>query len=178
MKKPLILFAVALAACSQQAENAQNSGLDTNIAAEPTGSAVPGEDGQQPADPPVGDVTTPPQQNETDPPAEPTGDVSLSVTPARTSAGSTVTLTLGNESRQAIGYNLCTSALQTASGSAVRTDRVCTMELRTLQPGRSASYSYELPGSLADGRYRFSTGLERMPDGGRLTVTSNSFEVR
>lgn len=52
------------------------------------------------------------------------------------------------------------------------------MELRTLQPGQTINYNYELPRNLAGGSYRFSTGIEWMQNGSRTTVTSNRFEVR
>lgn len=106
------------------------------------------------------------------------GEVTLTATPPETSAGSTMVLRLANGSRQAIGYNLCTSALLDASGNAVKTDRVCTMELRTLAPAGAANYDYDLPADLPSGSYRFSTDLERMQSGDRTTVTSNTFDVR
>ena len=108
----------------------------------------------------------------------PPGEVTLTAAPPQTSSGSTMVLSLANASAQQIGYNLCTSALQTAAGTAVQTDRVCTMELRTLTPGATATYNYELPANLPAGSYRFSTGVERMQSGDRTTVTSNTFEVR
>ena len=89
-----------------------------------------------------------------------------------------MTLTLRNGDRQQIGYNLCTSALETSAGRPVPSNRVCTMELRTLGPGRSATYSYKLPVNMADGSYRFLTQVEWMQSGRRSGVRSNSFEVR
>lgn len=111
-------------------------------------------------------------------PLPPAGAVTLTAAPPVTTAGSTMTLTLANASQQTIGYNLCTSALQTTSGAPVPTGVVCTMELRTLQPGRTASYNYRLPANLAQGRYHFSTNVERMPAGDRGTITSNTLDVR
>lgn len=109
---------------------------------------------------------------------EPSGQVALLAAPARTTGGSTMTLTLTNGSSGQIGYNLCTSALQTSAGVDVPTSRVCTMELRTLEPGRSADYRYELPVNMADGSYRFLTQVEWMQSGRRSGVASNSFTVR
>lgn len=111
-------------------------------------------------------------------PLPPIGAVTLTAALPVTTAGSTMVLTLANGSQQTIGYNLCTSSLETASGAPVPTGLVCTMELRTLQPGGTASFNYPLPANLADGRYRFSTNVERMPAGDRGTVTSNTFDVR
>lgn len=108
----------------------------------------------------------------------PPGDVTLAASPPQASAGSTIVLSLANGSALEIGYNLCTSALQSASGTVVQTDRVCTMELRILAPGATATYNHELPASLPAGTYRFSTSIERMQSGDRTSVTSNAFEVR
>lgn len=113
------------------------------------------------------------------PPAPPSaGGVTLTAAPSRTSRGAIVTLSLTNGSRQLIGYNLCTSALETTAGRPVPNDRVCTMELRTLNPGGSATYAYELPASIASGNYRFSASAERMGAGTRTVVRSNRFQVR
>lgn len=111
-------------------------------------------------------------------PGVPSGGVALTAAPAQVPPGATMTLTLSNGSPERLGYNLCTSAILTASGSRVPTDRVCTMELRMLEPGRSATYPYQLPANIARGTYRFSTGVERMPSGTRATLTSNEFAVR
>lgn len=192
MHRVAILAAVLLASCSQQDDNELNAELDENVASETAGDVPIPEDGSpatpgvppndgapaQPGAPPNGQTPVPPDQNQVEPAPEPAGPVTLAAAPRRTSAGSTVTLTLSNGSRQAVGYNLCTSALQTRAGRAVDTDRVCTLELRTLNPGQRATYGYELPASLPDGRYRFSTGLDRMPEGGRTTVISNNIAVR
>ena len=173
MRQTHLVIALLLAACSAEQDNLANA--DGNGA--PADVAIEGGSEQPAAPPPNEQAPSPPPTN--GPPAEePGGEVTLSAVPARVGNGGTVTLRLINGSNQTVGYNLCTSALETASGAAVQTDRICTMELRTLQPGRSANYSYELPGSLPDGRYRFSTGAERMPTGGRTVVRSNTIEVR
>ena len=179
MRKTIVLLALMAGACSQQPENSGNA-AEANAEAG-AGSDVPilGNEGQAPSAPIGNDqMPVPPGDNEAVPPPAPSGNVTLTAAPTQTSAGSAVTLTLANGSRQTVGYNLCTSALQTAAGAEVRTDRVCTLELRTLEPGRNATYRYELPGRLSDGRYRFSTGLDQMPSGGPTSVTSNTIEVR
>ena len=109
---------------------------------------------------------------------EPSGDVTLAAAPAQTTGGSTMTLTLRNGSSQQIGYNLCTSALETSAGRSIPTSRVCTMELRTLEPGRNADYRYELPVNMAEGSYRFVTQVEWMQSSRGSGVRSNSFAVR
>lgn len=90
-----------------------------------------------------------------------------------------VVLTLENGSTQAISYNLCTSALErntNGSWTAVPEDRVCTMELRSLTPGNTATFTATLPPGAQAGEYRYSTNVER-DAGGRVTVSSNSVRV-
>ncbi len=94
-------------------------------------------------------------------------------------ADGSTTLTLHNNSSETVGYNLCTSVLQerTSQGwEVVPEDRACTMELRTLQPGAQADQSIELPAE-ADGQVRFSTTVELMDSGERVTVVSNPLTV-
>ena len=168
----ILSVSVVFAACSANGD--ENAANEANLA---TGQAedVPIQGGESvpPPGAPANDQSPAPPGSE-----EPQGDISLAAAPARTEAGATVTLTLTNGTDNAIGYNLCTSALQTAAGTAVATDRVCTMELRTLQPGRNASYGYELPASLPDGGYRFSTSIDHMSGSGPGSVRSNAIEVR
>lgn len=107
-------------------------------------------------------------------------DVSLAVEPAAASTGESITLLLRNESSGAIGYNLCTSGLERQVGGdwqAVPSDRVCTMELRTLEPGQQARHAAELPGGLPPGRYRYHTTVERLGAGLRDAVRSEPFRV-
>ncbi len=89
-----------------------------------------------------------------------------------------VTLTLRNGSAAPVGYNLCSSGLQRASGGsweAIETDEVCTMELRILQPGGSATFEKTLPADLRPGEYRYTTNLEE--NGTRGAAISNPFRV-
>jgi hypothetical protein len=171
----LVALAILLASCSV---NENDNAMDSNMASDQaTDQPIMGENGQPastgnqqspaPAPPPNGQ-----------PAPGPSGDVMLSASPSRTAAGSTMTLTLTNSANYTVGYNLCTSAIETAAGSSVPTDRVCTMELRTLQPGRSANYSFELPANLGDGSYRFSTGAENLDAGPRAAVKSNMCTVQ
>lgn len=108
-----------------------------------------------------------------------TGDVRLDVAPNPASADGTVRLTLANHSDGTVGYNLCTSAFERGDGATwtpLRTDRVCTMELRTLTAGGTTTYSIDAPD--APGRYRAFTVVERMGSGQRARVVSHTFEVR
>lgn len=110
----------------------------------------------------------------------PAADVTLTVTPETASAGDSISLTLANPATEQIGYNLCASSLERQSAdswNAVPTDIVCTMELRTLDPGAQADYRTALPATLAPGRYRYTTTVELMQTGSRHAVTSNAFTV-
>lgn len=159
MRPTAVALASLLFACTVDGENASNNAESAELNG---GLAVP--PAQQP---PTGEGAT-----------VPAGDIGLRASPERVGPGASVTLTLNNGSRGRLGYNLCTSLLQTAAGEEVRSDRVCTMELRILEPGRAATYSYDLPSALEDGSYRFSTSVEPMDDGAPTTFTSNAIEVR
>lgn len=89
-----------------------------------------------------------------------------------------MTLRLANGTSEQIGYNLCTSQLQReVSGrwEPVESDRICTMELRLLQPGGEDAFAIELEG-VAAGRYRFVTSVERA--GAMPELASEPFRVR
>lgn len=112
--------------------------------------------------------------------ATPVSSVRLLVQPASVSAGGTATLVLANGSSADVGYNLCTSGLERRQGDAwspVPSDRVCTMELRSLAPGAEARYELELPGALPAGEYRALTSVEVQSRNEMLAVTSDPFRV-
>jgi len=91
-----------------------------------------------------------------------------------------VRLRLQNGSSERIGYNLCVSALQRRDGgnwTAVRTDDVCTMELRILEPGGAATFDKTLPGGLAPGEYRYTTNVEMPLGRSQTSVSSNAFRM-
>jgi hypothetical protein len=160
-----IALSLSLLLCACQIEAGDNAG---NAA----GPAPPGQGGEAPA--PAGEDRGEPANLA----GEPAGGVELSALPAETRANSTVTLTLSNGSDEQVGYNLCTSALESAAGREVPTNRVCTMELRTLEPGRTATYGYRLPVNMLDGSYRFASQVHRMESGEIVTVRSSGFTVR
>lgn len=108
------------------------------------------------------------------------GEVTLAVEPANPSPGDSVSITLRNGSGAALHYNLCASGLerQTNGGwETVPSERVCTMELRTLEPSADASFALELPNDLQPGGYRFRTSVEILDSGERNDVTSDPFRV-
>ncbi len=109
-----------------------------------------------------------------------TADVELRVEPTTLQAGDTATLILRNNSSVTLGYNLCPTALERKDGEmwqAIPSERMCTMELRMLEPGQEASYRYGLPTDLVAGDYRFVTGVNRMPDGDGTGVASETVRI-
>lgn len=108
--------------------------------------------------------------------------VTLRVEPAAVSAGDSLQLMLENGLEEPLGYNLCTSALEWRRGETwqpVPSDRVCTMELRILEPGQEADFRFAMPElpQLPAGEYRAVTGVEHMTSGGRTEVRSEPFRV-
>jgi hypothetical protein len=116
-----------------------------------------------------------------DGPAEQPQEMRFFVQPAEVGSGETVTLVLENRSAAAVGYNLCASSLERLAGEewqSVPSDRMCTMELRTLPDGEDATYPMGLPPDLAPGEYRFRTTVERLEAGDRARLESAPFLVR
>lgn len=106
--------------------------------------------------------------------------VALELSRVPTAPGEEVTLELINGSSTAVGYNLCTSTLVRqvdGTWSPVPSDRVCTMELRSLQPGENDRFTLALPVDLGPGTYRFTTRIE-VEGGDMEEVASPSFELR
>lgn len=187
MRMLAAVLAVLLAACGTAEDNqTANVGTNAAVASQATeGGAGTNEAGATANEPartsgmPVPEAPdTPEMIANKDGPAEPSGTISLSAAPARASAGETMTLTLRNGSRQQIGYNLCTSRLETAGGRPVPSDRVCTMELRLLRPAQVATYRYDLPARLDEGSYRFATGIDIPGEDAGRVIFSNSFQIR
>lgn len=85
-------------------------------------------------------------------------------------------LALRNGSAQAIGYNLCASSLERRSGDRwqpVASQRLCTMELRSLAPGGEARYRVSLE-NVPPGEYRARARI----DGNPPEVATDPFIVR
>lgn len=105
--------------------------------------------------------------------------VSLAATP--TATRDSILLTLRNESAQPVGYNLCSSAVERRAGTDWQnqpTDRVCTMELRTLSAGEQATFTTTLPAGATPGDYRFVARVAIPLNGELRTVASNTVSVR
>lgn len=91
--------------------------------------------------------------------------------------GTPIVLTLRNQGSEQVGYNLCTARLeQLVDGEwkALPSDRVCTMELRTLMPGSSASFPFYDLEDLAPGTYRFRVNIH---SGSTEWLTTEAFVV-
>lgn len=90
--------------------------------------------------------------------------------------GEKVLLTLRNNSDEPMGYNLCSSALQRGPAwEPVKTDEICTMEIRYLGRGASTTFEKTLPSDLTAGEYRYVTIIDAETT--RFVVGSNPFRV-
>jgi len=94
--------------------------------------------------------------------------------------GGGVRLVLENASGEVLGYNLCTHALERNDGvewKALPVSRVCTMELRLLNPGAEAGYDAILPEELSAGEYRFRVAVNFMDTERHRDLASTAFQV-
>lgn len=106
--------------------------------------------------------------------------VELLIAPEMPAAGQEAVLTLRNGSAGAVSYNLCASTLMRHNGAAwepIRSDRVCTMELRVLAPGEEDEFTVTIPTELAPGSYRFETTISDPGDGESESLGSKIFLV-
>jgi hypothetical protein len=117
-------------------------------------------------------------------PADPPPPASSTIAGVRLSAerisSSIIRLALDNGAPHQIGYNLCSSALQRRSGSTwepVGTGEICTMELRTLNPGFDATFEKTLPLNMSAGEYRYITNIESPLGAQQAGVASDSFRL-
>jgi hypothetical protein len=107
-------------------------------------------------------------------------DVVLRAQPTPATAGGSLTLVLENGSGEQVGYNLCASSLDrrvAEEWQPVPSDRVCTMELRILEPGGEADFTLDLPTDLPTGEYRATTDVAWMERGGRVSVSTQPFRI-
>ena len=91
-----------------------------------------------------------------------------------------VLLRLTNGSDMPIGYNLCTTVIEREEETwmALPSDVACTMELRTLAPGASATFERELTASVYPGEYRFRAAVESPLGTRQIGVVSNAVSIR
>jgi hypothetical protein len=93
-----------------------------------------------------------------------------------------IRITLTNRTDALIGYNLCVAALERLEAGQwadvpERPAEICTMELRTLQPGGSDDFTHTIPQAVPPGVYRFRTGVESPLGDAQASVASDRFEV-
>jgi hypothetical protein len=101
---------------------------------------------------------------------------------ARYSAADTAHLVLTNRLDDMLGYNLCVSVLERRIEDRWVTaphqeERVCTLELRTLEPGATATFAWDLDPRLPSGTYRFRNHFELMTAGERAEFATNEFAL-
>ncbi|MDX1610049.1 MAG: hypothetical protein R3225_08010 [Halofilum sp. (in: g-proteobacteria)] len=97
-------------------------------------------------------------------------------------AGETATLRLRNPLAEPAGYNACTWTLERREADGWQTaphedERVCTMELRTLAAGESASPRFRFDERLPAGRYRLRLVLHALESDTREIRYSESFRI-
>lgn len=94
--------------------------------------------------------------------------------------GATVSATLVNLSSRPLGFSFCNARLQRRNGSSWQTVdealMICTLELRMLSPGGSATYTRQLPEDLATGVYRLQAFVGR--DGPGEPISTQGFAVQ
>lgn len=99
--------------------------------------------------------------------------------------GEQVSLRLGNESIQPLGYNLCFSALQRREGQdwvaaprpSTSPRELCSAPQYRMMSGESDSFLKTLDASLPEGEYRYRTDVEWTWNDERMELVSNSFRV-
>ncbi|HEU5174711.1 MAG TPA: hypothetical protein VFT96_08160 [Gemmatimonadaceae bacterium] len=118
-----------------------------------------------------------------------TSPIAITVDRDTYSPGAEVGLRLENRSESRFGYNACQRRVEREAGSGWLTiaepDRVCTMEIRMLDPHATKTDRTDLPGALEPGRYRLLISFMYEPDAGgtpgeprRVVAASNVFRVQ
>ena len=113
------------------------------------------------------------------------GDVVLETDRETYAPGQELSLRLGNESIEALGYNLCFSTLQRREGEEwaavprpeTAPRELCAASQSGLAPGGSTSSVRTLAAWLPEGEYRYLTNVEWRWNGERMDVVSNTFRV-
>jgi hypothetical protein len=115
----------------------------------------------------------------------PTADVSLTLDRTSYTAGATATMRIRNSTNDTFGFNACSSrTIERQNGSSwtphSEPDRMCTMELRLLQPKETQSAATDLPSNLTPGTYRMVLTLSlqgREATGGGVRAVSPTFRI-
>jgi len=99
---------------------------------------------------------------------------------AKRTSPSTILLTLRNSSAHPAGYNLCSSALERRiddTWTKVPTDDICTMEIRNLDSGKTATFEKHPSSSLPAAEYRYTTRVESPIGDKGVVIASDVFIV-
>ena len=116
------------------------------------------------------------------------GDVTLTLDRDTYAPGATVTMTIRNRGRDTLGYNQCSSrSVERQEGADWvphrEPERMCTMELRLLNPNETQTATTDIPATVPRGGvYRMVLTLSRQqatPSGQTSSVhaTSKTFRV-
>ena len=93
----------------------------------------------------------------------------------------TLHLTIANHGHSSYSFNPCTRVVEHESPSGwervSEPNRMCTMVAWLLAPDSARTATTTLPSSIAAGRYRLRLALTREGEPGRMSVTSEAFEV-
>jgi hypothetical protein len=113
--------------------------------------------------------------------SRPAVGLQFTVSPRYPTAGDSVTLTLSNGEAAAVGLNLCTARLirgASGPGDSVPEERMCTMELRILEPGAADSVRLVLPDTLSGPSYHYLLTVERQGAGETVEISTAEFRPR
>jgi hypothetical protein len=118
-----------------------------------------------------------------------TSPIAITVDRETYSPGAEVGLRIENRSDSRFGYNACPRRVEREADSGWVTipepDRVCTMEIRMVEPRSTKTDRTDLPGALEPGRYRLLISFLQEPEAGaapgeprRVLAASNVFRVQ
>ena len=111
-------------------------------------------------------------------------EVTLRLDRATYTPGATATMTIRSTSRDTLGYNPCSNrSVERQQGSTwvahAEPDRMCTMELRLLNPGETQTAPADIPAGLSAGTYRMVLTLsrQRQPRAGETAASGTARAV-
>lgn len=112
-------------------------------------------------------------------PRQGAGGATLTLDRSAYAAGGEVTMRITSQSSDTLGYNPCSNrSVERQQGERwvvhPEPDRVCTMEIRFLLPGQTATARTNLPADLGAGTYRIALTLR--PENGSAPVRAVSPE--
>lgn len=101
---------------------------------------------------------------------------------AEYNASTLISLRLTNRTGRTVGYNLCRARLERQTGDGWQEIRAslgdaCTMELRGLRPGQSATFTFRTATQTPPGMYRVRTELHEQQGGATIEAVSTIFRI-